>query len=82
MLFVAAAQAEPAKLTTRQLDQVTAGDLINFNFTAQFAHASAKSCVQAGCGNVSIYGNTSGALATAGNANYSSQANVIVRGGD
>lgn len=82
MLFVGAAQAEPAKLTTRQMDQVTAGDLINANFTLQFAHASAKSCVAAGCGNVSIYGNQSAALATAANGNYTTQANVIVRGGD
>jgi len=82
MLFVGAAQAEPAKLTTRQLDQVTAGDLINDNFTLQFAHASAKSCVQAGCGNDSFLGNYSTAAAAAGNLNQTSQANVIVRGGD
>ena len=82
MLFVGAAQAEPAKLTPRQMDQVTAGDLINFNATLQFAHASAKSCVAAGCGNVSIYGNQSAAWAAAANANYASQANVIVRGDD
>jgi hypothetical protein len=83
MFFVGAAQAEPAKLTTSQMDRVTAGDLINANFTLQFAHASAKSCVAAGCGNYSIFGNQSQAEALAANANYTNQANVIVRfGGD
>lgn len=78
MLVVGAAQAEPAKLTTRQMDQVTAGDLVNLNFTAQFAHSSAKSCVAAGCGNFSFGGNYSAAGAAAGNLNGTSQANVIV----
>ena len=82
LLFVGAAQAEPAKLTARQMDQVTAGDLVNINFTIQVAHASAKSCVRAGCGNYSFGGNYSTASALAVNNNYASQANVIVRGGD
>ena len=80
LLFVGAAQAEPAKLTPRQMDQVTAGDLKNINVTLQFAHASAKSCVAAGCGNYSFGGNYSTAAAAAANWNATSQANVIVSG--
>ena len=80
MLFIGAAQAEPAKLTAPQMDQVTAGDLHNFNATLQFAIASARSCSQAGCGNGSWFGNRSEAEAAAVTQNYTSQANVIVRG--
>ena len=79
MLFVGAAQAEPTKLTTSQMDQVTAGDLRNINFTLQVAFASARSCSQAGCGNYSG-GNFSDADATAATVNETYQANVIVRG--
>jgi hypothetical protein len=78
MLFVGAAQAQPAKLTTKQMDQVTAGFLGNFNGTLQGAFSSAKSCVAAGCGNESFLGNYSEAVSGAGNLNATGQNNVIL----
>jgi hypothetical protein len=74
MLFVGAAQAEPAKLTTSQMDQVTAGGYgdfdittqINKNYTEQYAKAYAR-CY--GC-----YVNS----ATAFNVNETEQKNVAI----
>jgi hypothetical protein len=82
MLFLGAAQAEPLKLTTSQMDQVTAGqpfdiDLenVNVNLTFQRAVAVANACRQAGCGNDSIGGAVAAAVATAYNTNATVQAN-------
>ncbi len=82
MLFVGAAQAEPAKLTAPQMDQVTAGFLntlqINVNFNRQLAFAAANACRQAGCngqGNRSG-GSTVAAAAQADNYNTTTLINI------
>jgi hypothetical protein len=84
MFFLGAAQAQPAKLTTSQMDQVTAGDIYqtNDNYTEQYARARANSCGQAGSG-CSTYDNVGGgdiysrAKAEAYNLNENTQANLI-----
>jgi hypothetical protein len=82
MFVVGAAQAQPAKLTTSQMDQVTAGFLdvqSNFNVTRQRAVAVANACRQAGCngnGNRSGGGNTVAAAAQATNTNGTLQFNI------
>jgi hypothetical protein len=89
MFVVGAAQAQPAKLTTSQMDQVTAGDITQANVSdiSQRARVDVDACGDAGAAcNTSNYdtdysGNVR-ARAEAEVTNYASvvQANVITFG--